>query len=481
MPEVNFNLLNPGAELYSGPQVTLDPVKAYETAQAKQQSNMLAQLYAKHYDPQTGDVNYNSLIGEAAQSGLGKYIPDIMGDAQKQSQSMAEIAQKKALADQEKAAAAKYQDEIRREKIKEMATESYGRFRGVKDIEGLRQWHKENPELEGTNKAERTAKLEDELARTGYEATRARIEQSLQDITGIKPAESKYYEQNLGTTTQVISIDPTTGKATVVPGSVANIAPSASEKLAREKFEAEKEKGVYSPETIDFLAQMYNQTGTLPTLGLGASGVKMQIIDRARQIGTAGGVSTEEAAGNVVQSKQTKAAEQQTLKAFTAGLEARRVTANNTAINHLETMDKLVDDLTNKDTRIVNKAANAFAKETGSAAPTNFDAAKQIVAAEVIKAVVQNGGGVTERQEAAEQFARANSPAQLRGVIKTYKDLLGGQLQSLKQQYEFGTKRKDFDQRLTPNTRKLLTPAADNKPDLSKLSDEELLKQLQGG
>ena len=105
MPEVNFNLLNPGAELYSGPQVTLDPVKAYETAQAKQQSNMLAQLYAKHYDPQTGGVNYNSLIGEAAQSGLGKYIPDIMGDAQKQSQSMAEIAQKRALQQQEETAA----------------------------------------------------------------------------------------------------------------------------------------------------------------------------------------------------------------------------------------------------------------------------------------------------------------------------------------------------------------------------------------
>ena len=198
MPEVNFNLLNPGAELYSGPQVTLDPVKAYETAQAKQQSNMLAQLYAKHYDPQTGGVNYNSLIGEAAQSGLGKYIPDIMGDAQKQSQSMAEIAQKKALADQEKAAAAKYQDEIRREKIKEMATESYGRFRGVKDEESLKAWHLANPELEGTNKAERTAKLEKDLKERGYEAVRAEIEGSLQAITGIKPEKSETQVVELG-------------------------------------------------------------------------------------------------------------------------------------------------------------------------------------------------------------------------------------------------------------------------------------------
>jgi hypothetical protein len=199
MPEVNFNLLNPGAELYSGPQVTLDPVKAYETAQAKQQSNMLAQLYAKHYDPQTGGVNYNSLIGEAAQNPLtARAIPDIMGDAQKQSQNMAEIAQKRALQQQEEATAAAKQDEIRREKIKEMATESYGRFRGVKDEESLKAWHLANPELEGTNKAERTAKLQQDLKDKGYDAVRAEIEGSLQTITGIKPEKSETQVVELG-------------------------------------------------------------------------------------------------------------------------------------------------------------------------------------------------------------------------------------------------------------------------------------------
>ena len=112
MPEVNFNLLNPSAELYSGPQVALDPVKAYETAQAKQQSNMLAQLYAKHYDPQTGGVNYNSLIGEAAQNRLtAEKIPEIMVDAQKQAQSQAVVEHNRRLAEQEEAAAKKYKVE----------------------------------------------------------------------------------------------------------------------------------------------------------------------------------------------------------------------------------------------------------------------------------------------------------------------------------------------------------------------------------
>ena len=243
----------------------------------------------------------------------------------------------------------------------------------------------------------------------------------------------------------------------------------ATENVAKARFEAEKEKGNFSPETIDYLAEIFKQTGTLPPLGLGASETRMKIFERARQTGTApgaGGVegvapTAAEAAGSVAAAKQTKAAEQAAVKAFSSGLEARRVTANNTAINHLETMDKLSDALANtSDVRAFNAAANLFSKETGATAPTNFNAARQIVAAEVIKAVVQNGGGVTERQEAAKAFNAANTPEQLKGVINTYRDLLGGQLQSLKQQYESGTNRTDFDKKLSPNTRKLLTPAA---------------------
>jgi hypothetical protein len=93
------------------------------------------------------------------------------------------------------------------------------------------------------------------------------------------------------------------------------------------------------------------------------------------------------------------------------------------------------------------------AKQTGQPAPTNFDAAKQIVTAEIIKAVVASGGGVRERLEAENNFANANSPAQLKGVINTYKQLLGGQLNSLGLQYENTTGRTDFDKKLTSDAK----------------------------
>lgn len=247
--------------------------------------------------------------------------------------------------------------------------------------------------------------------------------------------------------------------APVGPGLKKTLSPADRARETRESGDSVE----MSPEQIDYYANLYNQTQTLPSLGMGAAPLRQKILSRAAQIGMADGASPAEGAANVVANAQTRAAEKKTLTAFTSGVEARRVTANNTAVNHLATMETLADGLANSDIRIFNSAKNVFAKATGQAAPASFDAAKQLVAAEVIKAVVNNGGGVKEREEAASQFARANSPEQLKAVIQTYKELLGGQLSSLQQQYETGAGRKDFDTKLSPRTRELLsagTPAA---------------------
>lgn len=211
-----------------------------------------------------------------------------------------------------------------------------------------------------------------------------------------------------------------------------------------------------TPDEIDYYANLYNQTQTLPSLGMGAAPIRQKILSRAAQLGMAGGETAAEGAANVAANAQTRAAEKRTLAEFTSGVASRTVRANNTALNHIETMERLADDLANTDIRIVNTAKTAFQKALGGAAPTNFDAAKQIVAAEVVKAVVQNGGSMRERGEAEANIARANSPEQLKGVLATYRELLAGQLASLEQSYATGTNRKDFRSRLSPATRKLL-------------------------
>jgi hypothetical protein len=101
---------------------------------------------------------------------------------------------------------------------------------------------------------------------------------------------------------------------------------------------------------------------------------------------------------------------------------------------HLDQLNTLVDALDNKNLQIVNKVGNAYAQQTGNPAPTNFDAAKDVVSKEVVKAIVAGGGGVSEREELSKLMGNAKSPAQLKGVIQQYRNLMGAQHDALLQQ-----------------------------------------------
>ena len=95
------------------------------------------------------------------------------------------------------------------------------------------------------------------------------------------------------------------------------------------------------------------------------------------------------------------------------------------AVAHLDTLQQLTDALGNRDTNVINRIANRIAQETGQPAPVSFDAAKAIVGQEVVKAIVANGGGQSEREEAGQKISSANSPEQLKSVIDTYKNADG--------------------------------------------------------
>ena len=165
-----------------------------------------------------------------------------------------------------------------------------------------------------------------------------------------------------------------------------------------------------------------------------------------------------------------------TNKKFAAGKEGDQVRALNVAVSHLDTLSDLSQALSTGNVQLINRLGQSWQKETGQTAPSNFDAAKRIVGQEVTKAVVSAGGGQKEREEAAAAITSANSPAQLAGVIQTYKTLLGGQLQGFRNQYAGNDPARSatFDKRyLTDRTRKALgvdTGAAQaaNKPSLNE-------------
>jgi hypothetical protein len=281
-------------------------------------------------------------------------------------------------------------------------------------------------------------------------------EQAIQNYINIPPNQRiAFINQNLAKAEEVYKMN------TVSANTKATLAQSDSH--FQQRLAQETATGVLTPETIDMAANVYLKTGQLPPLGMGksATALRQQILNKATEIGGKGAngsiVAPADIAGNIVTSKQDVGSQSKAVKDFSSGVQGRQVNAFNTAIDHLSTMDKLSDALQGGDTKAVNAIANTIASQTGSPAPTNFNAAKQIVTAEVIKAVVASGGGVKEREEAERNFAAAGSPAQLKGVINTYKQLLGGQLNSLGLQYENTTGRKDFDKKLTGDAKQAFT------------------------
>lgn len=149
---------------------------------------------------------------------------------------------------------------------------------------------------------------------------------------------------------------------------------------------------------------------------------------------------------------------QDTLKDFSTGTQGLAVKSFNVALQHLDVLDKLSQGLKNHDTRSMNSLVNMAKKQFGKSAPTAFDAAKQLVADEIQKAVAGVPGGESERSQLMDNISSASSPEQLQGVINTFEKLMVGQLSGLQREYEAGTQRNDFSSRyLMPASRKLFS------------------------
>lgn len=153
---------------------------------------------------------------------------------------------------------------------------------------------------------------------------------------------------------------------------------------------------------------------------------------------------------------QNYTSSQKAYSAFTSGTQGNTVRSMNVGIEHLATLGPLIDAMANGDTQAVNKISNAYKTQFGGTAPSNFDAAKAIVSDEVVKAIVGSQNALGDRDELKAQLDNAKTPAQLKGVVQTWTNLMAGQLKGLGQQYKVGTMRGDFDKLLTPNARAAL-------------------------
>jgi hypothetical protein len=120
---------------------------------------------------------------------------------------------------------------------------------------------------------------------------------------------------------------------------------------------------------------------------------------------------------------------------FILGADGRATVALGTAVRHLDSVQELAKAWAANDTQGINRIRAVIARQFGSEAGTNLEAAGKIVGPEIIKALGVAGAGTEkDRNDAAAQFSTASSPAQLKGAVDTVQRLLGGQLEGKKRQ-----------------------------------------------
>lgn len=218
-----------------------------------------------------------------------------------------------------------------------------------------------------------------------------------------------------------------------------------------------RDKGIapLPADAIDYAATQYRQTGKLPALGTGSGATRAAILRRAAAQAAEQGATAESDRLN----QQSIAARGDYIKdlarsgpSSAGGL----VRSGSAVLGHIDTLGDLIDGLANGNLRTINSATQAYKAETGRPAPLLFDAQKKIVTSELVRYLTARGGGVTDRQELMKDLSRANSPAQLKGVIDTYREDIRIQLEAQRQQAKAVGAEQQFDSLLTTRSKKLI-------------------------
>lgn len=139
---------------------------------------------------------------------------------------------------------------------------------------------------------------------------------------------------------------------------------------------------------------------------------------------------------------------------FTSGKSAQNITSFNTAIGHLDTLDKSVDALGNTRFPSWNKIANAAAGEYDTkfqSSMKQFQASKNAVVDELTRAFRGTGGNVHDIVEWEKTINSADSPQALHAATRAAIELLRSRIEAVGDQYNRGMgTTKDPIQMLSP-------------------------------
>lgn len=144
-------------------------------------------------------------------------------------------------------------------------------------------------------------------------------------------------------------------------------------------------------------------------------------------------------------------------KAFSIGTQGQQLGAINTAIQHLDLLSQMADQLKNGNFTPGNELSQRFKAMFGSSAPTNYEGIKQFVDGEVSSVVNKGAATVSEMAAQAKNAGVGSSPEQIKGFIDSVIPLMGGKLNTLRFQYHQQMGEKDPFRVVSPEAEAVLS------------------------
>jgi hypothetical protein len=420
----------------------------YQLAQAKRsdiQANALNQAYASATNPETGAIDYKKVASALASGGAGSQIPAVLKNQFEYEKAQTEAQIKKS------------------ELIDAKLKQSRGLLEGVSTPQDYLAWHE-------ANHADPVLGPMLEARGVTADKARAQIEQALQQPGGFeqllnqsKLGVEKFAEmnkpvltpQNLGGTVRVLATPGMGGSSAIVPGSVAEMTMTPEQKAmlpihqgqlavsqgqlevakgnlanAQKRLQAEMATGNLTPETVDFIAETYRQTGTLPPMGMGpmAAAARSKILTRAGELAMGGGQTAAQAATDVRTSKAENAGMTAGQRAVGTQIANVQVAANE-ANKMIEVAKPYVNKVNPTDYPVLNAAGNYVAKNTGDPNIVGLATSLNAIVNTYARAINPKGTAtVSDKNHAREILNAAMSKGQLNEAFNVMNQEMGAAL-----------------------------------------------------
>lgn len=150
-------------------------------------------------------------------------------------------------------------------------------------------------------------------------------------------------------------------------------------------------------------------------------------------------------------------------KDFTSGKAASNIRSLNTAMKHLDELDKAAKDLGNWQLPIANRVGNFVTRQAGGKSVTNFNSAATAVADELATLFKGTAGTDSAIAHWRDSLDPSMSPDQFQGQIDILLDLVGGRIAALEAQYKSTTGDPKGFKILSDKSREVLTRLAPEK------------------